>query len=54
MITSKVIGNNILGNDIPADLSATNSYCSPSFPKTITEAKSMAIGNAIGTNLADA
>ena len=40
--------------EIPADFIATNSDFSPNAPKVITEAKSMEIGRARGTNRIEA
>ena len=44
----------IFAKDTPEEFIATNSEFSPSLPKTITDDNNIAIGNAIGTNLADA
>ena len=40
--------------EIPDDFNATNSLFSDNFPNTIMDDKSIDIGNAKGTNLADA
>ena len=44
--TTIPIGRSSLYRDIPADFKAASSYCSPSFPNTITEDSSIAIGRA--------
>ena len=46
----KIKGNIILSKLIPADLKLDNSYFSPKFPNTITDASITPIGKAIGTS----
>jgi len=45
---NRINGRMILKSEIPADLKLDNSYFSPRFPKTMTDASNTPIGKAIG------